>query len=312
MSATVENELPLETAGQEGAPPVRDRLTTTLFLAALFHGIVILGVTFAVPMTEERPAPTIEVLLLTADDTRAADNLDAQYLAQRSQKGSGTTDERVRPANPASSAIAAQQSGIAEGNSSEYREEVAGQQSTEILSSRSERSEVEFRSGDPRPAQDAQAPLALAPTAPRPIATNATDQTLRLRGRRADGSEEVVPNTRESNLAPYLDGWRRKVERLGTLNFPQGIGRGTAANPVLEVAIRRDGSLGNAVIRRSSGRKEVDQAALSILRLASPFDPFPPEVSKQYDELRFAYEWQFLEGASAPPAENSAEQESSP
>ena len=63
---------------------------------------------------------------------------------------------------------------------------------------------------------------------------------------------------------------------------------------MLEVSIRADGSLGEALIRRSSGRKEIDQAALSILRLASPFDPFPEELRKQYDELRFAYEWQFL------------------
>jgi periplasmic protein TonB len=285
--------LPLET--REGSAPVKDRMTTTLFLAALFHGIVILGVTFAVPMLDQHPAASIEVLLVTGEDTRAADNLNAQYLAQRNQQGSGTTDEHVRPANPASSAIAAQQAGVPDGNSSEYREAVAGQQSAEILSSRSERSEVEYRSGDDRPAQEAQAPLALAPTTPRPIATNATDDTLRLRGKRADGSFEVVPNTRESKLAPYLDAWRRKVERLGTLNFPQ-ITHNGAGNPVLEVSIRRDGSLGEVLIKRSSGRKEIDQAALSILRLASPFDPFPKELSKQYDELRFAYEWQFLGG----------------
>jgi protein TonB len=272
-------------------------MTTTLFLAALFHGVVILGVTFAVPMLERQPATSIEVVLLaTPEDTRAADNLSAQYLAQRNQQGSGTTDEHVRPANPASSAIAAQQAGIPDGNSSEYREAVAGQQSAEILSSRSERSEVEYRSGEDRPAQQAEAPLALAPTTPRPIATNATDETLRLRGRRADGSYEVVPNTRESKLAPYLDAWRRKVERLGTLNFPQ-IARNGAGNPVLEVSIRRDGSLGDVIVKRSSGRKEIDQAALSILRLASPFDPFPAELRKQYDELRFAYEWQFLGAA---------------
>jgi protein TonB len=270
-------------------------MTTTLFLAALFHGIVILGVTFAVPMLEKQPASSIEVLLVTGEDTRAADNLGAQYLAQRNQQGSGTTDEHVRPANPASSAIAAQQAGIPDGNSSEYREAVSGQQSAEILSSRSEHSEVEYRSGEDRPAQQAEAPLALAPTTPRPIATNATDDTLRLRGRRADGTYEVVPNTRESKLAPYLDAWRRKVERLGTLNFPQ-IARNGAGNPILEVSIRRDGSLGEVIVKRSSGRKDIDQAALSILRLASPFDPFPAELRKQYDELRFAYEWQFLGG----------------
>jgi len=246
-------------------------------------------------MLDQQPAQTLDVLLLTGEDTRAADNLDAQYLAQRNQQGSGTTDDHVRPANPASSAIAAQQAGVPDGNSSEYREAVAGKQSAEILSSRSEHSEVEYRSGDDRPAQEAQAPLALAPTTPRPIATNATDDTLRLRGKRADGSFEVVPNTRESKLAPYIDAWRRKVERLGTLNFPQ-IPRNGAGNPVLEVAIRRDGSLGSAIVKKSSGRKEIDQAALSILRLASPFDPFPKELSKQYEELRFAYEWQFIGG----------------
>jgi periplasmic protein TonB len=295
MSATAPDSAPLLPDIREGAAPIKDRMTTTLFLAALFHGVVILGVTFAVPMLEQQPASSIEVLLVTGEDTRAADNLDAQYLAQRNQQGSGTTDEHVRPANPASSAIAAQQAGIPDGNSSEYREAVAGQQSAEILSSRSEHSEIEYRSGDDRPAQQAQAPLALAPTMPRPIATNATDETLRLRGRRADGAFEVIPNTRESRLAPYLDAWRRKVERLGTLNFPQ-IARSGAGNPVLEVSIRRDGSLGDVTVKRSSGRREIDQAALSILRLASPFDPFPAELRKQYDELRFAYEWQFLGG----------------
>jgi protein TonB len=274
-------------------------MTTTQFLAALFHGIVILGVTFAVPDTNQRPTPTLEVLLLTGADTRAADNPDAQYLAQRSQRGSGTTDERVRPANPASSVLQAQQAGVADGNSDEYREAVSGQRSTETLSSRSDRSEVEYRSGEDQPARQAQAPLALLPTAPRPIATNATDETLRLRGRRADGGFEVVPNTRESRLAPYLDAWRRKVERLGTLNFPNVPGGATLGNPVLEVSIRADGSLGTAIVRRSSGRKEIDQAALSILRLASPFNPFPPELRQRYDELRFAYEWQFLAAGTA-------------
>lgn len=296
MNASAPEPAPLPLEMQEGSAPVKDRMTTTLFLAALFHGVVILGVTFAVPIMDMKPAQTLDVLLLTGEDTRAADNVSAQYLAQRNQQGSGTTDEHVRPANPASSAIAAQQAGIPDGNSSEYREAVAGQQSAEILSSRSDLSEVEYRSGEDRPAQQAEAPLALAPTMPRPIATNATDDTLRLRGRRADGTYEVVPNTRESKLAPYLDAWRRKVERLGTLNFPQ-IERNGAGNPILEVSIRRDGSLGTAIVKRSSGRKEIDQAALSILRLASPFDPFPAELRKQYDELRFAYEWQFIGGS---------------
>lgn len=279
----------------EGAAPVRDRLTTTLFLAALFHGIVILGVTFAVPKAPTS-TPTLEVLLLTGADTRAADNASAQYLAQRNQVGTGTTDDAVRPANPASSSVPLQQEGMTDGSGTQYREANQGQKSTEFVTSRSDRSEVSYRSGENTPAQAAETPMALAPTAPSPIATSATDTSLRLRGRQ-DGKYEVIPNTRQSIIAPYLDAWRRKVERLGTMNFPQ-IARNSSAtaNPVLEVGIRADGSLNDIVVRRSSGRKELDQAAISILRLASPFDPFPADLRKKYDELRFAYEWQFLGG----------------
>jgi protein TonB len=294
----------------EGNAPVSDRLTTTLFLAALFHGIVILGVTFAVPSTDSRATPTLEVLLLTGPDSAAPDNVNAQYLAQRNQDGSGTTADRIHPANPVSSAIALQQAGLADGNSDEYTEAVAGERSTEFVSSRADRSDVSFRSGGEAPSQQAQTPLALAAAAPSPIATSTIDKTLRLRGRQ-DGKYEVIPNTRESKLAPYLDSWRRKIERLGTMNFPQvARQRAPTVNPVLEVALHADGRLEDIVVRRSSGRKEIDQAALSILRLASPFDPFPAEVRKQYDLLRFAYEWQFLEGGSGAtisvPAEAAA------
>ena len=30
----------------------------------------------------------------------------------------------------------------------------------------------------------------------------------------------VTPDTRAATLAPYLDSWRRKVERIGTINYP--------------------------------------------------------------------------------------------
>jgi len=293
--------MPVAPDAKEGVAPVSDRLTTTTFLAALFHGIVILGVTFAVPDRDERPTPTLEVLLVTGADTRAADNPGAQYLAQRNQRGSGTTNERVRPANPASSLVPVEQAGIPEGNSSEYREEVSGQHAAEVLAARGDHSDVEYRDGEDRPAQEAQAPLALSATAPSPILTKATDQTLRLRGRVIDGSFEIIPNTRQSILAPYLDSWRRKVEKLGTIHFPQ-IARGGTDNPVLEVSIRADGSLGDIIVKRSSGRKEIDQAALSILRLASPFDPFPADLRARYQELRFAYEWQFRGGGGTVSA----------
>jgi protein TonB len=49
-------------------------------------------------------------------------------------------------------------------------------------------------------------------------------------------------------------------------------------------------------IRRQSGDPELDQAAVSVLKLASPFDAFPPELAQQYRVLRFVYEWRFSRG----------------
>jgi periplasmic protein TonB len=113
----------------------------------------------------------------------------------------------------------------------------------------------------------------------------------------------VTPDAREATLAPYLDNWRYRVERIGTLNYPLAARHaGADANPVLEVAINADGRLESVRIRRSSGSPDLDHAALEILKLASPFNPFPAELAAKYHTLRFAYEWQFVGGRIASGA----------
>jgi protein TonB len=120
------------------------------------------------------------------------------------------------------------------------------------------------------------------------------DKTLILRGKIVH-EVEVAPDTRESRIAPYLDSWRRKVERLGTVKYPMAARqRELQSNPVLEVVIRSDGTIDQILVRKSSGYKDLDQAAIGILKLASPFDAFPPALKQDFDQLRFAYEWQFV------------------
>ena len=68
---------------------------------------------------------------------------------------------------------------------------------------------------------------------------------------------------------------------------------------MLEVAIDADGQLATAEILTSSGYPQLDAAALAILKLASPFDPFPADLAARYHTLRFAYEWQFSGGRVA-------------
>jgi len=282
-------------SGREGIAPVRDRLLTTLFLVALLHVIVITGISFVGPIgTPNQNAPTLEVLLLTDDAPSREANTKAVYLAQRSQVGNGTTQKRERAANPAASPMAAINNGSADGNAFDFAQVLAGRAEVEVISSRAERSALAFQSGTDTPTRSNESPLALSPTPPNPIATSLIDDALRLRGK--DTREAfITPDTQESRLAPYLDRWKRKIEKVGTQNFPEEILRGfNQRNPVVEVVISANGKLQSAVIQESSGNRAVDQSALDILKRAAPFDPFPANLRRDYDQLRFAYEWQFL------------------
>ena len=77
---------------------VTDRLSSTLFVAALFHGIVILGITFtASPLGDGSALPTLRITLIADGPGSEDPSEDADYLAQRSQIGSGELATGDRP-----------------------------------------------------------------------------------------------------------------------------------------------------------------------------------------------------------------------
>jgi protein TonB len=135
-----------------------------------------------------------------------------------------------------------------------------------------------------------------------PFAGSDEDAELALKG--APRRELVVtPNTRTSEVAVYLDAWKRRIEQVGTVNFPNAARRSKlSGNPVIEVVLASSGGLVRADVRRSSGYGELDSAAMDILKLATPFEAFPEELAARHDVLRFAYEWQFVGGRLAGSA----------
>jgi protein TonB len=285
---------------REGIAPVRDRLMTTLFLAGLLHAIVILGITFSANADVGSGAPGLDVTLTSDELPESNSNDTATYLAQRTQRGSGNTNKPVPPRNRASSIPIPAQDGTDDGTSFGPKGSAAGSRNERVMTTLAWSATVRYMmdSGDSGTTKNAPA-LLTEQNADQPGPLDETGPA-QLRGPQRD-ELWITPDTRASTLAPYLEAWRRKVEQIGTLNYPTAARGGkVAASPVLEVAIDATGKLERAVIRTSSGFPELDQAALSILKLASPFDPFPPELAKEYRVLRFAYEWQFVGGRAAP------------
>ena len=88
--------------------------------------------------------------------------------------------------------------------------------------------------------------------------------------------------------------WRRKVERVGNLNYPDRAARlGLSGNLLLEVALNPDGTVADIALRRSSGEPILDDAAVRIVKLAAPFAPFPPGIAEDVDILHIERTWFF-------------------
>jgi len=278
-------------------PGSGDRLTVTLFLAALFHLIVILGISFAPPATDSGDVPTLEVLLVNNALPDSLRNDSANYLAERTQQGSGNSpDGQTR--RPQSGSGAETVAGVPQGGDALPAPEGETGGEGEVLGGRGGQRRFVAAAAD-RQSPPAVLPLEVFAGSASPFAGSDTDAELQLKG--APRRELLVtPNTRISEVALYLDAWKRRIEQVGTVNFPNAARRSKlSGNPVVEVVLASSGGLVRADIRRSSGYGELDSAAMDILKLATPFEPFPEELAAKYEVLRFAYEWRFVGGRLA-------------
>ncbi|HMM73299.1 MAG TPA: TonB family protein [Rhodocyclaceae bacterium] len=97
----------------------------------------------------------------------------------------------------------------------------------------------------------------------------------------------------EYRFAQYIEDWRTKIERIGNLNYPEAARGKLYGSLRLTVAIRADGDLERVELNHSSGHKVLDDAAVRIVRLAAPYAPFPPEISRDTDILEITRTWTF-------------------
>ena len=280
-------------------PGSRDRLSSTLFFAVVIHGVLILGITFG--DIDLRGTPEVSTLRVTvvvpSDDDLVR---DTDIIAQADSGGSGTG---ARPTEPAAPAAQSQQRSIeAPDLGADMRTTLPGQPQTQpdVLVTRDQSQRTAVALLDPTDAAAERPELAQAAQDPTRPVTRLLSDDERLAVDAPVRELVIGPDTRADEAAPYLAAWRNRVERIGTQNYPdQARAAGLAGNPVLEVAIRADGTLADIIVKRSSGHSFLDQAALNILRLAAPFQPFDDTLKLRYEQLRFAYEWRFTDSEDA-------------
>jgi protein TonB len=278
------------------APVVHDRLPAMLFLAALVHGILIIGVTFNAAITDQfADAISLEVTIVADPDQQIDRPDEAAYLAQASQEGGGNITDQIRPSAPLQSAMPVDNQGREDGTA--LTEAQAHERSADELLTSENSSDRQVHL-DPRTDPQPQDSIAVAMEAGSEVTLPLPQEDKASFLLTDDDPQQLIisADTRESVAAAYLDAWKRRVEAVGAAYLPElGDLDYLTGSPTLLVRIAENGELIDAQVSKSSGSTILDLASVDIIQRASPFDEFPAPMANEYDTVAFEYKFLFTE-----------------
>jgi len=269
----------------------QDPLSYTLLIAIAIHGLLLLGVGFEADRPEPPPAERLlEIMVVRPREPAPEPPREADALAQVSQEGGALEQSAEPPLTPTGPPLPEQPPAP-----ERVPETPVPTPSAEVLTRPEAPVEVETPADAPKPRRKAVSAASLLASTQLEIDRLTAEIDRRSRSSTAPVRRKAInASTREYRFASYLEAWREKVERVGNLNYPdEARRRKLYGDLILHVAVRADGSLEKVRVVRSSGFSVLDDAAVRIVKLASPFAPFPPEVRKDTDVLDITRTWQF-------------------
>jgi len=315
-------------------PGPQDRLGLTISIAILVHALIIFGISFT---KEERPSTrmnTMEIVLIN-QETKMPE--ESNVLAQKNLEGGGETKEifesstSIKPNLSKSNEQIVEQPNIQEELLQSYNVETSEAEIPEILDINKENIEtittenveneiIDLVSEKQKPdfvyekLDETNTEKKIAKKTPPPVIPT-SDELLSNSFEIASSNIEVrrdmiektqrprkkfiSASTKEYEYAAYMDAWRRKVERVGNLNYPEEAKTLNLSGSLqLDVALNKDGTINQITIRRSSGEKVLDDAAIKIVELAAPYAKFPKNIENQVDILHILRTWQFINNKS--------------
>lgn len=268
-------------------------ITVAFVMSGSLHA-ALLTIRFVTPdqlrLFKDRP---LEVVLVNSKSAHRPP--EAQVLAQNNLDGGGNVDEQRRARTPLPATRQQKHGDQLEATQQRIRElEVQQRALLAQLKESAHRT-------PPRPEQEAP------PEAPTPTVTGRDLATTALAMARLEAEIDrnidaynkrprrafIGTRAQEYRFAQYVEDWRIKVERIGTLNYPQAARGKVYGDLVLTVVLLADGSVDRIDINRSSGHRVLDEAARRIVHLAAPYAPFPPAIRRDTDILEITRTWFF-------------------
>jgi protein TonB len=279
------------------APMLTPLLGTALAASIILHG-ALLAMRFGFPdATKLRTPPqTLDVVLVNSKSATRPTKPDA--LAQANLDGGGNTDadRRAKTPLPVTREVERGEDAKRARKRVESLEAKQRQLMTQLAQAKTA---VPVEQAKPTPAPDAPAPVAGADLMTSALALARMEAQI---ARQIDEYNKrprkqfVGARASESRFAMYVEDWRRKVERVGNLNYPDGARGRVYGSLRVTVSIKPDGTIDEIQVDRPSEHKILNEAALKIVRLAAPYAPFPLEIRRDTDILVITRTWTFAPG----------------
>lgn len=276
----------------------RERFRFMIFLSACAHALLVLGVGFTY-LTDANDEATIEVTLAQYRSQIQPD--DADFIAQENQTGSGSQDEATVPSSPFLSDLNdADINEVRPAPEAQVLNETPEQPNlTALTSINAEQVIAQQRNAPEQEEKQALSEQSSSEEISLAIASLQAQLDLQQQAFARQPRKYTLSSAsaRKSHEASYLDSWRRRVEAVGNINYPvQARQQQVYGNVRMLIALNASGQISETRIIQSSGESLLDQAAVDIVNLAAPFEPFPEELKAEADILEIVRTFRFHEG----------------
>lgn len=224
----------------------------------------------------------LEVILVNAKSADLPDK-DAKAIAQASLAGGGAQD-KGRPTSPLPPSLV-MKTGDAQEEQDEQRQtqSLKERQAELLLQARSELAAL--------PPPDLSAPSSLRSQSEQEEKRSRLVKLLaEIEKNLNDDSAQptkryISPSTREAVYAVYYDAMRRKIEKKGTLNFPQSAGKKLYGELTMTMTVSARGDVLTTEVVQSSGNPLLDRWAQGIVQGSGPFEPFSAAMRSKADQI---------------------------
>lgn len=273
--------------------PDDNRLMMAMMIAIVIHAAIIFGVVFEASVPKKQRAMHLQYVEIK-QRTQNKSNEEYDFASTVDQQGGGEKRAPDVPQKPTERQMEDPRNGQGKFSTrTPTPQNAAAQKTTETI--KTQQSQIKQQKSTPKPQQTSTLTQAeLIANINQAAKLEAKIEAIKLAESKLPNAKYVSASTKSFADAQYIEAWRKKVERLGNLNYPTAARTGKLNGTlILTVFLNPDGSIYDMKVEKPSGHSSLDQAAKDIVKAGQPYARVPRDVLENKSQLAITRTWEF-------------------